>query len=637
MQQVQQWFQLWPPKSPSTSRDLVKSFSQLSPLLSSHIIKKNADVGVIPVDAESVRLNIPCIYQKVSGNKKRKFGNKKRKRQLNDGAQHDEEGECGAEDAEVIKAKTKPFYSLLVPGTSAQHDAGSSPGKRHADEVDVRSSRIASGLSLPIPDAQPRSLESNPAAVSSQPLRSEHREALQPEPPVLDMSCRAVAPVTTVSGVKEASNVGLANGDTSAPASQAAARPDDVRSEIRAGPLFLAPRMSISQVPSSAHIQPPTIPADNQARPLIHEGRLPYLKAVRRRAFENTSLLSFVQLVPRNIDRIVGGEDDQDKLQTTINNIDVRKWLNGGTLSLAASRLMRTSTRISSFPPGSQPIENKTVFFDADFLEKVDGRWINGSCQISEEDIKPCRPEIQKSITAGSASILVSTNTGGITYNTLQTKHHLALHLLHLERLLSDDDQQPIAVVIDSQNPGNRFHLWDWKSDKRVMTICFFFAIPTIRQVLDRACVMHAVVDANIVTALAVPLGQLIDLTLRTIPFCTERQMDSLDIKVRKQIGDLFNKIGWSLDATKGLEEFLEDMFKRSQKISREDGGRFATQIDCLLRELELEIFFSAIEGTKDELVMKHASLRDLLLRRTKRLPQLLQQSFGMPMVVDGF
>lgn len=165
--------------------------------------------------------------------------------------------------------------------------------------------------------------------------------------------------------------------------------------------------------------------------------------------------------------------------------------------------------------------------------------------RITEDDLKPCRPELREAITAGSASISVSSNMGGITYNTLQYKHHIAVHLLYLGRLLSNDDQQAIALMIDSLNPGNKHLCWDRKPENRVVDPAVlqivsafqleaqlvdtavprkefsFFAIPTLGQQLNRGCVMHAVVNANLVTAVAAPLGDIVDSTLKKIPLCT--------------------------------------------------------------------------------------------------------------------
>ena len=112
----------------------------------------------------SLRLEIPCIYQKVAGNKKRK-------RRAKDGTEQDDDddpdgdgdGDEAAEDAaardpELQKAREKPFYSLLEPGPSVQSAAPMSPRKRHAAGEGTAGGE-SSGFALPMPDAQPFSLE----------------------------------------------------------------------------------------------------------------------------------------------------------------------------------------------------------------------------------------------------------------------------------------------------------------------------------------------------------------------------------------------------------------------------------------------------------------------------------------------
>lgn len=135
--------------------------------------------------------------------------------------------------------------------------------------------------------------------------------------------------------------------------------------------------------------------------------------------------------------------------------------------------------------------------------------------------------------------------TGGRAINR---SRHLPLSAFQLE-----------AQMLNPDAPGKKFNL---------------FAIPTIDRVLDRGCVMHAVVNANVVTALAKKLGDILCSTLSVLPLQPQDQ--------RKRIKDLFDQIGWSLNLTKGLDNFSQEMLKRFQGHTKRHGGFLATRIDFL-------------------------------------------------------
>jgi hypothetical protein len=122
------------------------------------------------------------------------------------------------------------------------------------------------------------------------------------------------------------------------------------------------------------------------------------------------------------------------------------------------------------------------------------------------------------------------------------------------------------AKSLDPDGPGKKFNP---------------FAIPTIDQVLDRGCVIHAGVSdsANVVTALAVQLGVIVDSTLTALPLQPQDQLDTFDSHVRKQIKDLFDQIGWSPKWTEGLDNLSEEMFNHSQGDTKRHEGRPATGI----------------------------------------------------------
>jgi hypothetical protein len=157
-----------------------------------------------------------------------------------------------------------------------------------------------------------------------------------------------------------------------------------------------------------------------------------------------------VTIIPRDVNHNQGHYRDSSELEFVIDNVDIRKLLDRGTLTATLAGLMRTATRSASFKSSNR---NKTVFFDAGWT--VDGRWSDDSCSVSEEDIKPSWTRIREAIAAGSASILVSAKTGGDDYITSQTPHWVAAHVWDLGRLVTDDNQQPIASTLRTQETGS--------------------------------------------------------------------------------------------------------------------------------------------------------------------------------------
>ncbi|KAJ9105572.1 hypothetical protein QFC19_003554 [Naganishia cerealis] len=99
----------------------------------------------LPDPSNSLRLEIPCIYQKVG------TGNKKRKRKGKDGEEEedmDEEEEEG--DPEIVKAKEKPFYSLLLDDTVApNHQEGSTPYRYDCPPGNNQHGSLNTGYQLP--------------------------------------------------------------------------------------------------------------------------------------------------------------------------------------------------------------------------------------------------------------------------------------------------------------------------------------------------------------------------------------------------------------------------------------------------------------------------------------------------------
>ncbi|KAJ9096843.1 hypothetical protein QFC21_005116 [Naganishia friedmannii] len=91
------------------------------------------------------RLEIPCIYQKVA------TGNKKRKKKSKDGEEDEEmDDEEEQVDPEVVKAKEKPFYSLLTDSVAAQptQEGSASYGNAGPPDVDQHVS-LNTGYQLP--------------------------------------------------------------------------------------------------------------------------------------------------------------------------------------------------------------------------------------------------------------------------------------------------------------------------------------------------------------------------------------------------------------------------------------------------------------------------------------------------------
>ncbi|KAI5449152.1 hypothetical protein NCC49_005290 [Naganishia albida] len=82
--------------------------------------RKKACDHVHPVCGNCLRLEIPCIYQKVGNPTK-----KRKRRKDSHSAEDDAEGEDDAaqEDPEIVKAKEKPFYSLLEQTSTAPNPA----------------------------------------------------------------------------------------------------------------------------------------------------------------------------------------------------------------------------------------------------------------------------------------------------------------------------------------------------------------------------------------------------------------------------------------------------------------------------------------------------------------------------------
>ncbi|KAJ9091677.1 hypothetical protein QFC20_007571 [Naganishia adeliensis] len=111
--------------------------------------RKKACDHVHPVCGNCLRLEIPCIYQKVG------TSNKKRKRGKNDSAEDDAEGDDEPPegiDPEIVKAKEKPFCSLLdAQRTSDTGNAGEGYG-----------GSVNSGWQLPFHPGEPFSLDLNP-------------------------------------------------------------------------------------------------------------------------------------------------------------------------------------------------------------------------------------------------------------------------------------------------------------------------------------------------------------------------------------------------------------------------------------------------------------------------------------------
>lgn len=92
-----------------------------------------------------------------------------------------------------------------------------------------------------------------------------------------------------------------------------------------------------------------------------------------------------------------------------------------------------------------------------------------------------------------------------------------------------------------------------------------------------------------------------------------------------------------TVNSTKVLDRFSEEQFKRSEAISKseEDGGRHAARMDFLPREVELQILFLILEGTKEELVAEHVSLADMIVHRGNRMEQLLERRADVPVITE--